>query len=99
METVSGEVDIRWFSTAAFLPLLLSLFSFFTVLQKALERDIPVKRTKDRKMAGHKKGRRSLGFSHHTHDFFPKKVFFRGEGEGERGKRSRVCVCVEGGGG
>ena len=39
-------------------------------------------------MAGHKKGRRSLGFSHHTHDFFPKKVFFKGEGEADRGKRS-----------
>ena len=88
METISGEVDIRYFSTAAFLPLFLfSLFAFLCAT-KALERDIPVKRSKDRKMAGHKKGRRSLGFSHHTHDFFPKKVFFRGEGGGDRGKRS-----------
>ena len=95
METISGEVDIRYFSTAAFLPFFsFSLFPFLYAT-KALERDIPVKRSKDRKMAGHKKGRRSLGFSHHTHDFFPKKVFFKGDGEADREKRSRVG---EGGG-
>ena len=36
METISGEVDIRYFSTAAFLPLFLFLFSLFSGLQKHL---------------------------------------------------------------
>ena len=36
METISGEVDIRYFPTAAFLPLFLFLFSLFSGLQKHL---------------------------------------------------------------